>query len=74
MTLFEKYDLDKWQARFGTREELEQEDLEYWKNTAVEERLEALELLRQIHYGDYSLTDPIQRIARFVDFGKQAKE
>jgi hypothetical protein len=42
MTLFEKYALDKSQVRFGSREELERDDIEYWKNTTVEERLEAL--------------------------------
>ena len=67
MTLSEKYSLNKSQVRFGSREELEQEDLEHWKNTTVEERLEALELIRQLNYGDYSPTDSIQRISRFVE-------
>lgn len=67
MTLFEKYALDKSQIRFGSREELEREDVEFWKNTTVEERLEALELIRQINYGDYSPTDSIQRVSRWVE-------
>lgn len=67
MTLFEKYALDKSQVHFGSREELERDDIEYWKNTTVEERLEALELIRQMNYGNYSPTDSIQRISRFIE-------
>lgn len=69
MDLFEKFRLDKTQFRFGTREEMEADtsDVEAWKRSTVEERLEALELLRQIHYGNYSPTDRIQRVFKFTE-------
>lgn len=69
MDLFEKYQLDRTKVRFGTREEVEADtsDIEAWKKTTVEERLEALELLRQIHYGNYSPTDSIQRVFEFTE-------
>ena len=69
MDLFEKYQLDKTQFRFGTREEMEEDtaDIERWKKTTVEERLEALELLRQIHYGNYSPAGRIQGIFEFTE-------
>ena len=68
MDLFEKFRLDRTQLRFGTREEMEADtsDIQLWKTTTPEERLEALELLRQIHYGNYSPTDGIQRVFEFT--------
>lgn len=44
----------------------EGDDLAYWLTRTPAERLEALELLRQIHYGYDSLTARLQRVLDVV--------
>ena len=42
-------------------------DREYWRTRTPEERLLALELMRQIHYGYYPATARLQRVFVVVD-------
>ncbi|GMU38836.1 MAG: hypothetical protein KJ057_15425 [Phycisphaerae bacterium] len=42
---------------------------EYGLSRTPEERLEAAELLRQIHYGDAAITGRLQRVFEFAELG-----
>ena len=42
-------------------------DLDYWLSRTPTERLEALELLRQIHYGYDPATERLQRIYTVIE-------
>ncbi|MCC6361772.1 MAG: hypothetical protein IT450_23810 [Phycisphaerales bacterium] len=44
-------------------------DVAYWRTRSVNERLEALELMRQIAYGYDPSTERLQRILEVVEFG-----
>jgi len=43
-------------------------DKEYWLKQTPRQRLEALELLRQIHYGYDPTTERLQRVFEVVEF------
>jgi hypothetical protein len=42
----------------------------HWQSKTPEERLAALELMRQIHYGYDPSTERLQRVLRVVEFGE----
>jgi len=48
----------------------EPDDRAYWLSKTLEERLEALELLRQIHYGYDPTTERLQRVLTVVELGE----
>jgi 4-alpha-glucanotransferase len=41
----------------------------YWASRTVEERLEAMELMRMINYGYNPITDRLQRVLEVVEVG-----
>lgn len=45
----------------------EPDDRAFWLSKTVEERLEAVELLRQIHYGYDPTTERLQRVLTVVE-------
>jgi hypothetical protein len=45
----------------------DREELEYWRAKSPEERMEALELMRQIIYGYDPATTRLQRVFEVVD-------
>jgi len=45
-------------------------DRDYWRTKTPQERLLALELLRQIHYGYDPTTERLQRVFEVVEFGE----
>ena len=53
-------------------------DKEYWKSKTPQERMEALELMRQINYGYDPTTARLQRVLEIAelppDYFKQTKE
>jgi hypothetical protein len=50
--------------------EAAERDHAYWRSKTLEERLTALELLRQIHYGYNPATERLQRVLAVVELGK----
>jgi hypothetical protein len=42
------------------------EEIEYWKNTTVKERLQHIERLRRLNYG-VRATDRLQRVIRYIE-------
>jgi len=42
------------------------DDVDFWRTKSPVERLEALELLRQIHYGQAAITGRLQRVFEVV--------
>lgn len=46
------------------------QDKQYWLSKTPEERLEALELLRIIHYGYDPATTRLQRVLEVVELGR----
>ncbi len=61
-----EYRLDRTQvsvARLTDRDDA----VEYWLSRPVEERLQALELLRQTFYGDASVTGGLQRVLEVAE-------
>jgi hypothetical protein len=57
--------LDKTKIRVMTFAEKEAEEIEYWKNTSLKERLQHIERLRRLNYG-VRATGHIQRVIRVV--------
>ena len=57
--------LDKTRIRVVERFD-DSEEIEYWKNTTVKERLQHMERLRRLNYG-VRATDRLQRVIRFVE-------
>jgi hypothetical protein len=49
--------------------EAAEEDRTFWRSKTPEERLAALELLRQIHYGYDPATTRLQRVLEIVELG-----
>lgn len=49
-------------------EEAEAADKAYWHSKTPQERLEALELMRQINYGYNPTTERLQRVLEIVEF------
>jgi hypothetical protein len=50
--------------------EAAEDDRTYWRSRTPEERLTALELLRQIHYGYDPATTRLQRVLTVVELGE----
>jgi hypothetical protein len=48
----------------------EPNDRAYWLSKTVDERIEALELLRQIHYGYDPTTQRLQRVLTVAELGE----
>lgn len=61
MSLLSETRLDKSVMTFGTLED-EGDNREFWRGKSMEERLEALELMRQIAYGYDPDTSRLQRV------------
>ena len=49
-------------------EEADKADKAYWHSKSPQERLEALELMRQINYDYDPVTDRLQRVLEVVEF------
>ena len=49
-------------------EEADAADKAYWHSKTPQERLEALELMRQINYGYNPTTERLQRVLEIVEF------
>ena len=50
--------------------EASEQDRAYWLSKTIDERITALELLRQIHYGYDPATERLQRVLEVVERGK----
>ncbi len=59
--------MDKTVWSFGTLNDGDENA--YWRSRSPEERLEAVELLRQINYGDDAITGRLQRVFEFAELG-----
>ncbi len=59
--------LDRSAYEFGTLHD--EGDRAYWLARSPDERLEALELLRQINYGEDAATARLQRVFEFAELG-----
>lgn len=46
------------------------DDIAYWRTKSFLERLEALELLRQIHYGQAAITGRLQRVLEIAQLDR----
>ena len=49
-------------------EEAAETDKAYWHSKTPQERMAALELMRQINYGYYPATERVQRVLEIVEF------
>ena len=49
----------------------DEDDRAYWRSRTPEERLEALELLRQVVYGYDPATARIERVLEVIDLGQR---
>ena len=66
--LIDEYRLDK--SHFSVTElGDESDDIAYWHSRTPEERLRAMELMRQINYG-YDPTERLQRVLEFAELGE----
>jgi hypothetical protein len=62
--------MDKTAFSAMTFAEAAEQDRTYWWSKTPEERLAALELMRQIHYGYDPSTERLQRVLRIVELGE----
>ncbi len=64
MELLEKYTLDRTQWKMASSEETweDKRDLEFWLEKTDQERLEGIEFLRQMNYGQHYSTQGLQRV------------
>lgn len=69
MDLLEKYRLDRSKIQVMTVDEMHADtsDVKFWRGKSVDERLEAMELLRQINYGYDASTARLQRVLEIAD-------
>ena len=58
--------LDRTAFQVGSLDD-DREEVEYWRAKTPEERMEALELMRQIIYGYDPATTRLQRVLEIVD-------
>lgn len=54
--------LDKTALTVTTLDEADKADLTYWHSRSVEERLEAIEWLRELNYGKDAVSGRLQRV------------
>jgi hypothetical protein len=59
--------MNKKVCSFGTLDDAD--EIAYWRTRSPEERLDAVELLRQINYGDDAITAQLQRVFEFAELG-----
>jgi hypothetical protein len=62
--------IDKTALSVLSFDEAAEEDRKFWQSKTPEERLTALELLRQIHYGYDPATLRLQRVLTVVELGE----
>ncbi|MYC77401.1 hypothetical protein F4X10_16685 [Candidatus Poribacteria bacterium] len=62
-----KMDKEKFSV-LSSFEEADAADKAYWHSKTPQERLEALELMRQINYGYNPTTERLQRVLEIVEF------
>jgi hypothetical protein len=62
--------MDKTAFSVMTVAEAAEQDRTFWWSKTPEERLAALELMRQIHYGYDPSTERLQRVLRVVELGE----
>ncbi|PQV63965.1 hypothetical protein B1R32_108176 [Abditibacterium utsteinense] len=69
MDLLEKYRLDRTKIQVMTVKEMhaDNSDLEFWRSKSLDERIEAMELLRQINYGYDAATSRLQRVLEIAE-------
>jgi len=68
--LLQSAKIDKTAFSVMTFAEAAEEDRTYWWSKTLEERLTALELMRQIHDGYDPATDRLQRVLTIVELGE----
>jgi hypothetical protein len=62
--------LDKTKLKIGGRiEDSAADEIEYWRNASVRERLQHMERLRRLNYGARATERLQKRIIRIVKFG-----
>ena len=69
MRVIDTFKMDK--ATFSVLssfEEADEADKTYWHSKSPQERLEALELMRQINYGYNPITERLQRVLEVDEF------
>ncbi|MEW6249550.1 MAG: hypothetical protein AB1716_02805 [Planctomycetota bacterium] len=59
--------LDKRVFGIGTLDD--RDEIAYWRSRTPAERLEAVELLRQINYGEAAVTGRLQRVFEVAELG-----
>ena len=57
--------IDKSQFSFGTPEEHDKEEMQYWKKASYEEKLMTITYLRECFYGTEATTGRLQRLYTF---------
>ncbi len=69
MDLLEKYRVDRTKIQVMTVEEMHADtsDLEFWRGKSLDERIEGMELLRQINYGYDAATARLQRVLEIAE-------
>jgi hypothetical protein len=65
------FKFDKTVLSIGTHAELKAADRAFWLDKTPLERLEALELMRQLNYGYDPLTDRVQRVFRILELERR---
>jgi hypothetical protein len=63
----ESLKMDRTAFSVKTLAEAAEEDRTYWWSKTLEERLAAIELMRQIHYGYDPATERLQRVLTIID-------
>ena len=58
--------LDKSKITLGGPLDNREEEMDYWHSRTPEERLEAVELMRRINYGDEATRGRLQRVLEIV--------
>lgn len=58
--------IDKSQISFGTAEEHDEEEREYWSKASYKEKLMTIAYLRECFYGPEATTGRLQRIYKFL--------
>lgn len=52
---------------FSDHKQIEQDDIEYWSQAPIKEKLQMITYLRECFYGKKATTGRLQRIFRFVE-------
>ena len=58
--------IDRKDFAFSNHEQIEQDDIEYWSNAPIKEKLQTITYLRECFYGKKATTGRLQRIFKFV--------